>query len=341
MDIHLAVLPTQHHVLSDKDQNDWLDFITFCFHAKGTPRSHFARQLNNEPIHTILVARLASPTNTVSIVSTVRIFHRTIVPNIRTAGIGAVCTHPSYRKQGLSSKLLDFARQVIADMNAFDCSLLHCAPRFQSFYHQRGWTNTLLVETLVVDMVPTIHDNDTGDYIVQPYAIATDSHLPQLQQLHQTFSGGKIGADIRPKAFSSALMSSYQASIFVATTKAVPETVVGYCSLQYHVRDGCFVWTLCDLGVEKNVPHDVIRRLVAHAMHVQLEQMEQMDTHTHQTVEMPSCCKFLGTEDQHVGHKIDHGWLYYDVLPGSSNSLQKQMESTTIATATRWKIDGF
>ena len=166
MDIHLAVLPTQHHVLSDKDQNDWLDFITFCFHAKGTPRSHFARQLNNEPIHTILVARLASPTNTVSIVSTVRIFHRTIVPNIRTAGIGAVCTHPSYRKQGLSSKLLDFARQVIADMNAFDCSLLHCAPRFQSFYHQRGWTNTLLVETLVVDMVPTIHDNDTGDYIV-------------------------------------------------------------------------------------------------------------------------------------------------------------------------------
>ena len=89
------------------------------------------------------------------------------------------------------------------------------------------------------------------------------------------------------------------------------------------------------------MPHDVIRRLVAHAMHVQLEQLEQMDTHTHQTVEMPSCCKFLGTEDQQVGHKIDHGWLYYDVLPGSSNSLQKQMESTTIATATRWKIDGF
>ena len=55
MDIHLAVLPTQHHVLSDKDQNDWLDFLTFCFHAKGTPRSYFARQLNNEPIHTIFV----------------------------------------------------------------------------------------------------------------------------------------------------------------------------------------------------------------------------------------------------------------------------------------------
>ena len=273
-----------------------------------------------------------------SIVSTVRIFHRIIVPNIRTAGIGAVCTHPSYRKQGLSSKLLDFARQVIADMNLFDCSLLHCAPRFQSFYHQCGWTNTLPVETLVVGMVPTIHDNGTGEYIVQPYNTATNSHqLSQLQQLHQNCS--LIGADIRSDAFSSALMSSYQASIFLATTKAVPETVVGYCSLQYHVRDG--VWNLCDLGVEKNVPHDVIRRLIAHAMHVQLEQMEQMDTHTHQTVEIPSCCKFL-VEDQQVGNKIDHGWLYYDVLPGSSNSLQKQMgESTTMATATRWKIDGF
>lgn len=56
----------------------------------------------------------------------------------RAFGISEVITHPDYRKQGYSSKLLKAAAAHIA-VNSPDISLFTCVPSLVSFYAEAGW----------------------------------------------------------------------------------------------------------------------------------------------------------------------------------------------------------
>ena len=124
--------------LADRPQQraEWLDFVARCFAAKGTPREYFEGQLirdaaaGHNQTKTIFVARSQA---TGEIVSTAKIFYRRIGlqrspdhdhdgtgdnhscdSTIATmAGIGAVCTDPSYRGRGLSTKILNYINACV------------------------------------------------------------------------------------------------------------------------------------------------------------------------------------------------------------------------------------
>ena len=57
----------------------------------------------------------------------------------RIAGIGGVCTHPDFRRQGYAGVALTAAVQTLRDERASDFILLVCEPHNFAFYEARGW----------------------------------------------------------------------------------------------------------------------------------------------------------------------------------------------------------
>eukprot|EP00948_MAST-09A_sp_MAST-9A-sp1_P002237 g2237.t1 len=161
-------------------QEEWLDMLAASFAVKGTPRQYFAEHLQNDPNrHGIFVATIKKAPKR-KIVSSTRVFsrklllhhslgddgdakskegsqqsqegsqqsHCTITP-INVFGIGEVATLSKYRGLGLASKCLTASLAYIEskcskDSNALmKLAILHCAPKYVSFYQKRGFIHTL------------------------------------------------------------------------------------------------------------------------------------------------------------------------------------------------------
>ena len=97
-DFVFELLPTDKDgSLLPSDQKAFVDHCEDCFRVKGTPREYFEAHLNNDKMHTVLVARCFRDgvLHSGSIVSSVRIFHRRVWgPQgkhiLSVAGIGEV-----------------------------------------------------------------------------------------------------------------------------------------------------------------------------------------------------------------------------------------------------------
>ena len=96
--------------LSAYERRCWLDFVSKCFEAKGTPRTFFEAQLKQLPKHTIM----SLVDSTGHCLSTLCIFEVEF-REYRTAGIGSVCTSERHRGKGYGSHLLQYSKRFIEE----------------------------------------------------------------------------------------------------------------------------------------------------------------------------------------------------------------------------------
>ena len=371
-----TVLPVdQNSSLEIKAESEWLDHVALCFAAKGTPRSYFEQQLRRETKHLILVARHAT-----TIVSTVRIFHRVVIgdngQHLRVGGIGAVCTLPEFRGQGISTLLLSFACQVLLrKQHMFDVSLLHAAPQFHSFYSARGWCRSLSdVEMMEIKIVPEMELEreweDEGEEKKKDYRRCVrvrvralhPSDLPLVQRIYNEYvqRNRLCGCDIRTEERWSSLAHDFQSQMFVASVSSSgleDRAVVAYCCLSCTTRrkgdemkEKC--WMLSDFCMDESMERDrgtgkkIVRVLVTHALGASEEMEGKKDPCS---VQMPLCIgewfveekeeeeeEEEGSKDQ--GRRItkDSGWLYFAL-----NGKEKNPFGESARRCTRWKLDSF
>jgi predicted acetyltransferase len=58
--------------------------------------------------------------------------------DVLVAGIGNVCVSPSYRSQGISSKMISYAMQY-AGQSGYDFGMLFCSKSIEGIYQKSGW----------------------------------------------------------------------------------------------------------------------------------------------------------------------------------------------------------
>ena len=341
---HTMPTHTDHNILTTKAQEEWLTFVELCFADKGTPKSYFHNQLVRESSqHLIVVIR-----NSKSIVSTLRIFRRVILggashQQIKVAGIGSVCTHPKYRKQGLSSRLIQFAQKIIQESGDFDISLLHAAPQFHSFYKSNGYIKQLQIEKVLIEIQGIEKSFSTSSYIIRTcdsFCSNVTNDVAVLNTLHNSFNQNLPGTDVRNDAFWLALTEQYKDSIFVCLNQ--DDVPLAYCCVIFSSRDQ--KWILSDFGIEQDFVegrsddiHLVVEQLLAHAIHHQTTEAIEVTVDTADAaatnILVPlSICTLLRKSGEQV---VDDGWLYYNVNKMHSN------DSLQDTIATRWKMDSF
>ena len=154
----------------------WSQFCSQCFSHKPSPPSakYFQRHFTNDPDRDLGLIYIAVSKTTNKIISSLRLFRRRIfqveksimqrqdheeykikyhnssfntdndeshhpeVIYVECVGIGEVCTHVDYRRQGLSSMLLNFAFSQARRMG-YEHAFLHAAEWIKPMYEQHGF----------------------------------------------------------------------------------------------------------------------------------------------------------------------------------------------------------
>ena len=122
-------------ILPPEDFDEWVEHCGSIFEVGPV---YFRRHFVSDPhrdFNSIFIIRNEEK----KIVSTVRVFHRQVYIGgkiYKMGGIGEVSTNPSYRKLGLSSKLLDAATDYMKSHN-FDLSMLGTG--YFSHYAKHGF----------------------------------------------------------------------------------------------------------------------------------------------------------------------------------------------------------
>ncbi|ORY01786.1 acyl-CoA N-acyltransferase [Basidiobolus meristosporus CBS 931.73] len=131
--------------LKEEELPLFFDHLAVVFQPKGTPRQYFVDHWNNDPyrdINGIKVALLKDPYGE-KIVSTVRVFRRSVIldgTTIDMGGIGEVATLPSHLRKGLARRLLQEALSYMKTVGIHISSLHVSSGPAQSLYKSMGWS---------------------------------------------------------------------------------------------------------------------------------------------------------------------------------------------------------
>jgi predicted GNAT family N-acyltransferase len=137
--------------LTENEISHWAKFCAHCFSYKPDPPppSYFERHYYKDPLRRAEWILVAVERDTGNIVSSVRIFHRLVsilqrdtTSTVAVAGgIGEVCTLPTHRRLGLSTRLLTLALSIMSqESKNMEYSFLHASPEFHPFYNKLGFT---------------------------------------------------------------------------------------------------------------------------------------------------------------------------------------------------------
>ncbi|CAN5683880.1 hypothetical protein BH11ARM2_BH11ARM2_09370 [soil metagenome] len=134
------------------------------------------------------------------IVSSVHVFMRLIRDRegrpMKVGGIGSVSTHPDFRKQGLSGRLLELA---VAGMEEAGCVWSFLGTGVNDHYARYGW-RTVSTPDLTGDLLP----NAEGDVRT---LTPDDATLDEMARLYEPFAAARPMAHVRsPRAWRTALL---------------------------------------------------------------------------------------------------------------------------------------
>ncbi len=128
--------------LATEELEAWYDVLEEAFRVKGTPREYFVNHVVNDPHFDAACIRVAINNTTQQIVSTARIFVRTMRiggVDVPVAGIGEVATLPTARRQGHAEAVLDDLVAHVVSLG-IPLTLLHSSnPILQQYYGRLGW----------------------------------------------------------------------------------------------------------------------------------------------------------------------------------------------------------
>lgn len=170
--------------LKREELESWYDLTGEVFAQTG--REYFVRHIMNDPwpvLESVFVAE-----DDGKLAATVRVFHRRVYLNgkaFRMGGIGEVSTRPEYRKQGLSSKLLEMAVAYMEN-NGFDMSFLFTG--VNPHYAKQGYMD---VPVEFAEAAPSI---GRGDLELR---MGKAADLPAMQGLYDLYAPQFDGATLR------------------------------------------------------------------------------------------------------------------------------------------------
>ena len=172
-----------------------LDLLEVCF--PDDVRQYFERHHRRDPAYSFSQARALSDNG--RIVSHVQVFHRELgygLDTIPYGGIGDVGTHPDWRGQGLSGKLLQESVDYML-ASALPLSMLFTGQH--SHYAKYGWVQvpqSVLQFDLPADLPP-----EPGGFIVRPFV---PDDIADLHTLYRRDMSGLTGPEARSLPYMSA-----------------------------------------------------------------------------------------------------------------------------------------
>lgn len=207
--------------LTQSEIPTWSDFCAFCFsHKKPTPppASYFQGHFDNDPYRVANLVRVAIDTDDsddFKIASSVRVFVRTVGTGSATddftlssskrtvGGIGEVCTHVDYRRQGIASALLNDAFDQMK-AKKMDCTLLHVSnPSLQVVYQKQGYVSvlspwsTIPVSTIKnIDKSIVVNEQTEKQFKIRSANFGNDDDVESLYSIHQKYSENRFAGCI-------------------------------------------------------------------------------------------------------------------------------------------------
>jgi predicted N-acetyltransferase YhbS len=178
----------EYRALRQTELQLWSDLCNMVFNKNSENDQHSFLQLyENDPWkdqNSILVA-----VDSGQIVSTVQVYCRFTMlgtQEIKTGFIGGVCTNPDYTGQGLASKLLNHAVDVMRE-NEFHISMLTSG--IGSFYERLGWQN---VHWHWKTMNFAVDDTPFDDFTVRPIRVEDNDQIRLIHAMHSKKYNGPI-----------------------------------------------------------------------------------------------------------------------------------------------------
>ncbi|ERJ12149.1 GNAT family N-acetyltransferase [Haloplasma contractile] len=176
-----------YRTLETHELEDWFNL---CGCAFEEPSEYFKNHFYNDPwrdIDSIFVAEKDS-----NLIGTVRVFHRKIYCEnkvLTLGGIGEVCTRFEYRKQGISTKLLNMAILYMKN-KGFDLSCLETGTH--DHYNKLGWQTIKQIFN-----TSKIKASDHFDHIIKPINFMEQKELSDLFMLYKDYCSTKFGPLVR------------------------------------------------------------------------------------------------------------------------------------------------
>ena len=333
------------HVLNDTKSslNDWLDFVALCFAKKGTPREYFERQLQQNRSKDVLIL-VPVGGGAKDILSTLCIFYMSFaLGEVRCAGIGSVCTHPSQQKQGLAKELLLYTKDTFLT-TAFalgtkgpKISLLHSSkPPLQKYYSNLGWHRTAVIRygTWRID---TSGAGKTHTCTVRPATINDSAPIKMLYGAFQKLLFLKDRSDVDWKYIIDERIK--EKSLFVCLEH---EEIVAYASVRkYHNRHQLVEFAVADTYLDDpNKSQGCIESILRHKILTNKSSGSTTSTQTSLEVEVPlkPSSEILGWKNiVHNNELDDVGWKFHAYAKGVK-SAEHEMASLDFFA---WRIDNF
>ena len=366
---HTVTLPSNESVTytlrslsSDEDISKWTEFCASIFSYKDNPPppSYFARHFYNDPRRDLGLVRVLC-TNEDEIVSSVRIFRRSLTngtSTIEAGGIGEVCTSPNHQRRGLSKILLKDALQIMRKDNAMSCSLLHASPTFRPVYAKVGYecvtscwsVVSVKLDQLSNDLSGPYESTCTGESVewkVRNASFPKDTH--QLCNLHKSYSEQRLITIKRSEEYWNNYVSQELGDTLWVLSKSTDshEHIIAWMAIRkrgerYQLREFG-----CDKGDDFGVGL-AMKCLLGVSLHQAGENLGEKKSCT--SLHMPAIVLEDIREDsrpqlfldaENAVEENDNGWMYVNFDEAKPNvlSLTKQAECKIYHLV--WPTDSF
>jgi len=220
----------EFRTLQTEELTQWFCFVASVFNIQNIDIDYFVRHWQHDPhkaINGIFVC-----VSDKKIVSTVRVFHRSIYVNgreLKMGGIGEVSTAPEYRRKGIASKLLQMAIDYM-EKNDMVVSVLFGN---QSIYHTLGW-QPILYSVSHTKIDANLLNQDMGMSVKNAsYKDLTESEKLQLRNIYAQMSRRFSGPIVRSKEYWETWVVDQSNSpwIIMGKNNSGEDHVIGYFSL--------------------------------------------------------------------------------------------------------------
>lgn len=207
---------TQNNVairsLREDEIEQWYDHLAECFSTKRppTPRQYFSNHYENDPYHdhsTIIVAVQNDGTENKTIISTARIFQRSMYLNgtrVSYGGLGEVSTKTEYRGKGIAFKVLQKTNEVMKN-RGIQIGALHAGNDLIPFYSKVGYVSVPLRRALISIKVEDIKGPHLSLVAV---TFERDDVNQALTSLHKKNASRFNGTIVRESVYWSTWMHS-------------------------------------------------------------------------------------------------------------------------------------
>jgi len=213
----------EYRTLKTEELTQWFRFIEGVFEVTS---DYFVRHWEQDPERALSGIFVCIVDN--KIVSTVRVFHRTIYMKGRMlsmGGIGEVSTLPEYRRKGIASKLLHMAIEYM-EKNNMVVSVLTGS---QNIYSIMGWQSVPIAVNYTKIPVAQVEEKPSWSIRKVSYKYLTETEKSKIRDIYTQTSLRFSGPLVRSQEYWETWVTTESPSTWIITEN---NDLKGYFSLK-------------------------------------------------------------------------------------------------------------